>query len=91
MRAIQLHSRKAIGAIATGIFSSCAPLVVAISLTPSTALAEKEDDMRSVEAEGEAPGDAPNARAEALTAALREAVRVGVGVNVVDQSQVRDF
>jgi len=91
MRSIQLPTRKTIGAITTGIFSSCAPLVVAISLTPSTALAEKEDDMRSVEAEGEAPGDAPNARAEALTAALREAVRVGVGVNVVDQSQVRDF
>lgn len=54
-------------------------------------IASAEQVMKSVEAEGRAPGDSENARAEALADAMREAVRVGVGVNVVDQSQVRDF
>lgn len=50
-----------------------------------------EQVMKSVEAEGRASGDSENARSEALVDAMREAVRVGVGVNVVDQSQARDF
>jgi hypothetical protein len=91
MKPIQFNPKKIIRAFTAGVFASCTPLAVVLILTPTVVHAEKENELRSVEAEGEAPGDAPNARVEALTSALREAVRVGVGVNVVDQSQVKDF
>jgi hypothetical protein len=68
-----------------------ATLLMVLGSMPMGKIAAAEQEMRSVEAEGRAPGDSGNARAEALADAMREAVRVGVGVNVVDQSQVRDF
>lgn len=41
--------------------------------------------------EGKASGNAANAREMALTDALREAVRAGVGVDLVENTKVRDF
>ncbi len=48
-------------------------------------------EAKVVEVEGRSLASGGNSRAEALADALREAVRVGVGVDVVDQSQTRDF
>lgn len=44
-----------------------------------------------VEAVGRAAGDGPSAREIALSDALREAVREGAGVDIVSESQVKDF
>lgn len=44
-----------------------------------------------VEAEGRAPADEPMARSQALADALREAVREGAGVDLVSETQVKDF
>lgn len=45
----------------------------------------------TVESVGRAAGDDPSAREVALSDALREAVREGKGVDVVSESQVKDF
>lgn len=44
-----------------------------------------------VEATGSASGDAPEARAQALSDALREAVRMGAGVDLVSETQTKNF
>jgi len=44
-----------------------------------------------VVAEGRAPLDEPMARSQALADALREAVREGAGVDLVSETQVKDF
>jgi len=44
-----------------------------------------------VEATGSACGDAPEARAQALSDALREAVRMGAGVDLVSETQTKNF
>ena len=44
-----------------------------------------------VEAEGRAPADEPMARSQALADALREAVRTGAGVDLVSESQTKNF
>jgi len=68
-----------------------AALLVSLGFISIGKTAVAEEEIKSVEADGRAPGDSANARVEALADAMREAVRIGVGVNVVDQSQVRDF
>ena len=45
----------------------------------------------TVEVEGRAPADEPMARSQALADALREAVREGAGVDLVSETQVKDF
>lgn len=45
----------------------------------------------TVEVEGRAPADEPMARSQALADALREAVRKGAGVDLVSETQVKDF
>jgi hypothetical protein len=80
-----LHGPAFFGLIRAGT------LLMVLGSMPVGKIAAADQEMKSVEAEGRAPGDSENARAEALADAMREAVRVGVGVNVVDQSQVRDF
>ncbi len=44
-----------------------------------------------VEVEGRAPADEPMARSQALADALREAVRTGAGVDLVSESQTKNF
>ncbi len=44
-----------------------------------------------VEVEGRAPADEPMARSQALADALREAVRAGAGVDLVGESQTKNF
>lgn len=44
-----------------------------------------------VEATGSACGSAPEARAQALSDALREAVRMGAGVDLVSETQTKNF
>lgn len=68
------------------------PLIVLILAALFTGAAARGAEAPvKVEAEGKAAGDAVNCREQALTDALREAVRKGAGVNVVEQTQVRDF
>ncbi len=45
----------------------------------------------TVEVEGRAPADEPMARSQALADALREAVRTGAGVDLVSESQTKNF
>lgn len=59
--------------------------VAAVLLAGMPLLAE------TVEVEGRAPGDEPAARSQALSDALREAVRTGAGVDLVSETQMKDF
>lgn len=63
----------------------CVCLLLGVAILPCVA------GLTEVTVEGKASGDVANAREQALTDALREAVRVGAGVDVLSQTEVRDF
>lgn len=65
------------------------PGLKAVCFTLLTAVAAWGDT--TVEVEGRAPADEPMARSQALADALREAVREGAGVDLVSETQVKNF
>lgn len=86
------HQSNKLLCIMMACLSTC-PILTATSYCSIFALATASSaaSAATVEAVGRAAGDDPAAREVALSDALREAVREGAGVDVVSESQVKDF